>query len=143
MKGKDWSLFFVLTLILLGPIELLGHAPLVGIAVLLILRGSGGSFRHPRALSVPEEPAGRGRRPACYCSHSARMASTWVPPFRFPVFGWPSATGLPKRMISPAKRRAGQGMRGSRISTVRVRRVPSPVASNVARSRAQESGPKR
>jgi uncharacterized membrane protein YphA (DoxX/SURF4 family) len=35
------AVFFIATVIALGPIELLGHAPLVGIAVMLILRGSG------------------------------------------------------------------------------------------------------
>ncbi len=40
--------FFVLTLILLGPIELLGHLPLVGIAILLILRGAGRRADHGR-----------------------------------------------------------------------------------------------
>ncbi len=33
--------FFITTMILLGPVELLGHLPLIGIAVLLILRGGG------------------------------------------------------------------------------------------------------
>ena len=35
------SFFFVLTLIFIGPVELVGHAPLFGIAVLLIIHGSG------------------------------------------------------------------------------------------------------
>ncbi len=36
------SVFFVLTLFQLPQKELIGHAPLIAIAVLLILRGSGG-----------------------------------------------------------------------------------------------------
>jgi len=35
------SFFFVLTLFLLGPRELVGHAPIIGIAVIFILRGGG------------------------------------------------------------------------------------------------------
>lgn len=38
------STFFIITLFVIGPIELIGHAPLIGIAVLLILRG-GGQYR--------------------------------------------------------------------------------------------------
>jgi hypothetical protein len=36
------STFFVLTLLILGPVELVGHAPLFGIAFLLLSRGAGG-----------------------------------------------------------------------------------------------------
>jgi uncharacterized membrane protein YphA (DoxX/SURF4 family) len=35
------SVFFILTLIVFGPVELLGHLPLLGVALLLVLRGSG------------------------------------------------------------------------------------------------------
>ncbi len=38
------SIFFFITLFVIGPIELIGHLPLIGIAVLLILRG-GGQYR--------------------------------------------------------------------------------------------------
>ncbi len=38
--------FFIATLIMLGPLELLGHAPLFGIAIMLIVRGSGGWAVH-------------------------------------------------------------------------------------------------
>jgi len=50
------STFFVATLLVLGPIELLGHAPLFGIAFLLISQGSGcyRALREPAPAPEPE-----------------------------------------------------------------------------------------
>ena len=50
------SIFFVITLFVIGPIELIGHAPLIGIAVLLILRG-GGQYRFGSFLKPAHQPA--------------------------------------------------------------------------------------
>lgn len=49
------SIFFIATLFALGPIELVGHAPLFGIAFLLISRGAGGYCLVP-ALRAPCRP---------------------------------------------------------------------------------------
>ena len=51
------SIFFIATLLVLGPIELVGHAPLFGIAFLLISRGAGGyclvpAMRTPSPVSL-------------------------------------------------------------------------------------------
>lgn len=61
------SVFFIATLLVLGPIELVGHAPLFGVAFLLISRGAGGyclvrapgapvSAVTPEALSLAASP---------------------------------------------------------------------------------------
>lgn len=47
------SVFFIATLMALGPIELVGHAPLFGIAFLLISRGSGACVLIPARGSEP------------------------------------------------------------------------------------------
>ncbi len=44
------SVFFLTTLFVLGPVELVGHAPLFGIAFLLIVQGSGAARLRLRAM---------------------------------------------------------------------------------------------
>lgn len=51
------SVFFVLSLLALGPVELVGHAPLFGIAFLFISRGAGEHVLIPPARSVEPQPA--------------------------------------------------------------------------------------
>ncbi len=45
------SFFFLATLLILGPIELVGHAPLFGISLLLIIQGSG-KLKWPKKISI-------------------------------------------------------------------------------------------
>lgn len=47
------SVFFIATLMALGPIELVGHAPLFGIAFMLISRGAGRYVLVPARVSIP------------------------------------------------------------------------------------------
>ncbi|MEW6304553.1 MAG: hypothetical protein AB1705_13840 [Verrucomicrobiota bacterium] len=51
------SIFFVLTLLALGPIELVGHAPLFGIAFLLMSRGAGRLMERTEAPATVVESA--------------------------------------------------------------------------------------
>lgn len=46
------TVFFVTTLIVLGPMELTGHLPIFGIAVLLLIRGSG-RLKGPQLIPAP------------------------------------------------------------------------------------------
>lgn len=46
------SIFFIATLMVLGPIELVGHAPLFGIAFMLISRGAGRYVLVPAPVSI-------------------------------------------------------------------------------------------
>lgn len=57
------SVFFIATLLVLGPVELVGHAPLFGIVFLLISRGAGCYclLPAPAAASVPNYPQLDGR----------------------------------------------------------------------------------
>ncbi|MFQ5459981.1 MAG: DoxX family protein [Anaerolineae bacterium] len=49
--------FFVLTLVAIGPVELVGHAPIFGIALLLIVHGSGGLGLGARKAAMESVPA--------------------------------------------------------------------------------------
>jgi hypothetical protein len=48
------SVFFVITMILLMPVELVGHLPLVAIAVMMVLRGGGAPLSHPEPKRVAQ-----------------------------------------------------------------------------------------
>jgi hypothetical protein len=54
------GVFFVLTLLMLGPVELVGHAPLFGIVFLFVSRGAGAYVLIP-ARQPSEVPASRPR----------------------------------------------------------------------------------
>ncbi|MHC4997229.1 MAG: hypothetical protein ACYTGQ_19505, partial [Planctomycetota bacterium] len=48
------SVFFVITMIVLMPVELVGHLPLIAIAVTMILRGGGAPLSQPEPRRVAQ-----------------------------------------------------------------------------------------
>lgn len=68
--------FFITTLLLLPPAELMGHFPLFGIAIMLILRGAGTfTFAAERECKAPSEALERVAQTAGHWIHEVARAS--------------------------------------------------------------------